>query len=396
MIQTRKLPLGLIVALIVTLGCLHPTKVSNQSPNKFLIYDGQIVYREEYSFQQYVEEYDIEFGMQQKVIMTVTVTNLGPYIVRFSQEIRFTILDAYQKVGETKYTPTSYAFRYRDAEDNSLAWFGDTDTHTTIFVRDVSKTTGMSVRSISPLGLRYVDAIAYYADIEVPHYPSFWYYLEFYPAQTHSSLYFENSTSASIGDHTLWGSVSEYINLTNRNTLIIIDEDIPDDAVEYEYKRYYDVLTGLQLGREWTYVTTTLENRHTRTLISQTVLDTIAPVIDLPNDLTFEAGTSDQMITWHPFDDHPATYSIRQDRVFVNAGVWNGSEISVDVNALSPGIYEFTCYVSDESGQLAMDSVRVTVSGGEEGDLIPIPGFSLIPSLLGLAALLWCTRRSKQ
>lgn len=366
------------------------------SPNDFAIYDGQIVYEEEYSFQQYIAEYDIRFGIELKVMMTVTVTNIGPDLVRFSQELRFLILDAYQQVGETTYTPKSFGFRYRDAEGFELASFGDTTTHTATIVRDVSKTTGMRIRSMTPLGLHYVDSMAYYDESDA--FVATWYTSEFWPAQTYSDQFFENSTLIHIGDHTRWGTVSDFTTIADRNSLLITDDEIPEEAIEYKLNHYFDVVSGLQLGREWTYVSSTIEQQHTRTLISQTVLDTIAPIINQPNDLAFEAGTPDQMITWRPFDPHPATYSIRlinPNNEFVDAGAWNGSELAVDVSTLRPGFYEFVCYVSDESGHLTMDSIQVTVSGENDGQT-PVPGFSLIPALLGLVALLWVTRHSKQ
>lgn len=187
--------------------------------------------------------------------------------------------------------------------------------------------------------------------------------------------------------------------MMGRRAFVATREDIPEDAMEYMDKVTYDVASGLLLGWELVYVTSDLDWRITGGLSSQTVLDTTTPIIDHPNDITFEEGSAGQKITWNPSDTRPDAYSIiRQDKVFVDAGLWNGSAITIDVSALSAGSYEFICYVNDESGQMAMDSVRVTVvvTDGESEEEGLIPGFSILPALLGLAVLFLTARRSKK
>lgn len=365
--------------------------------NKFVIYDGKIMYDLEFSLHINDTESDIEWEIRDKITEVVTVTSISPNTVRFSSEVTIKIINAYQIVGGTKYDPESYGFEYRDADNNLLEWFDDTDTHTATFVRDVSKTTGMVVRLENPMGLQYVDAIAYYdvsGGAPVTRYPHMYQI-----ALEHASMYCENSTSVRIGDHTMWRTVTNFTTMMDRRAFVAMMEDIPEDALEYMDKVTYDVASGLLLGWELVYRTSDLDWRITGGLSSQTVLDTTTPMIDHPIDLTFEVGSIGQIITWNPSDARPDAYSIiRQDKVFVDAGTWNGSAITIDVSALSAGTYEYTCYVNDESGQMAIDSVWVTVvvtdGESEEGGLIP--GFSILPALLGLAILFLATRRSKK
>jgi len=381
------------------------------------------VYETERTFQEYIEEYDIEWEMRTKFTEDTTVTNVGPDTVRFSKETTIKIISAYQKVEGTRYSPESYGFAYKDAEENILRWFNNTDTHTATFVRDVSKTTGMRVRTENPMGLTWVDTIAFY---DLPGgYGSIWDWWGFGTALTHSDLYCENASSADVGDHIMWGIASDFATILGRRAIVVTAKDIPAGTMEFVDKSYYDVTSGLLLEQEYVYVTSDVEHRETRTLTSQTVLDMIAPTIDNPNDLTFEEGSAGQRITWHPADAHPEAYNITKSVPLgeqlwmeerVEVGAWDGSEISIDVSVLSVGVYKYSCSVSDESGQSAMDSVQVTVveAQPETPETTPettseaviitetetiekeggfIPGFTTISTLLSLAVLIWWYRR---
>jgi len=131
--------------------------------NKFAIYDGKIVYEQDLSLYVTNTEPAAEWEIQNHITTVITVTSISSDIVRFSEEVTFNINDAYQIVGENTYTPESYGFRYKDAHDNILEEFDDTTVHTATFVRDVSKTTGMLVRIENPMGLEYLEAVAYYS-----------------------------------------------------------------------------------------------------------------------------------------------------------------------------------------------------------------------------------------
>lgn len=265
------------------------------------------------------------------------------------------------------------------------------------------------------------------------------YIFGFESALEHSYLYCENSTSVNVGDPAMRGTVSGFKTVMGRKAIIIaytrgVQED-PEDT--YMSEAYYDVASGLFLGSESfsDFPTAGWPRTSTRTsiILSQTVLDMTAPAIDHPNDLAFKEGGSDRQITWHPFDAYPAGYNITQDGKLVDAGSWDGSAITIDVSTLNFGVYEFICSVTDETGQSVQDSVKVSVQGiasettskpttttiilpptsettretiqpqvtvteketvtkePEDGGFIP--SFTLFPTLLGLASLLWFSRR---
>ncbi|TFH00844.1 MAG: hypothetical protein E4H14_19235, partial [Candidatus Thorarchaeota archaeon] len=94
------------------------------------------------------------------------------------------------------------------------------------------------------------------------------------------------------------------------------------------------------------------------------VWDIVIPSVDNPADVEYIEGESGNSITWSPSDDHPKNYTIyRNDTVIVSES-WNGSSITVEVDGLSYGLYNYTLVVTDMVGQTAIDEVLVTVVDG--------------------------------
>ena len=87
----------------------------------------------------------------------------------------------------------------------------------------------------------------------------------------------------------------------------------------------------------------------------------IRPYLDHPLDIEYTVGETGYMITWSPFDDFPALYEVLKDGASFDSGSWDGSEISVSVSGLLPGVYNYTLTVWDLSGNNASDTVFVTV-----------------------------------
>jgi hypothetical protein len=93
-----------------------------------------------------------------------------------------------------------------------------------------------------------------------------------------------------------------------------------------------------------------------------TVLDGTPPEIDSPADVEYEEGETGNSITWTPTDSHPASYTIYKDGVIHQSGDWNGSAITISVDGLSAGNYNYTLVVTDIGGNTATDTVMVTVT----------------------------------
>ena len=82
---------------------------------------------------------------------------------------------------------------------------------------------------------------------------------------------------------------------------------------------------------------------------------------DGPNNLVYVEGITANNITWHPFDNHPSSYTITMNGTQIEAGSWNRNSITISFEDLEPGNYTFVCTVFDEAGNSVSDSVLVHV-----------------------------------
>jgi hypothetical protein len=95
-----------------------------------------------------------------------------------------------------------------------------------------------------------------------------------------------------------------------------------------------------------------------------TVVDTISPVLDSPDDVEFTVGETGYTIDWDPTDIRPASFEVFVEGVRTFTGVWNASSehIVVELDGLSVGTYNYTCVVFDDAGNSVFDTVIVTVN----------------------------------
>lgn len=85
------------------------------------------------------------------------------------------------------------------------------------------------------------------------------------------------------------------------------------------------------------------------------------PDISRPVDVSYKFGTTGNQITWVVGDINPGTYEITVDGLLYKTGTWINGTISVDIDGLAIGIYEFIIFSYDVWGYLASDTVMVTV-----------------------------------
>lgn len=84
-----------------------------------------------------------------------------------------------------------------------------------------------------------------------------------------------------------------------------------------------------------------------------------------PEDIEYIFGQTGYNITWIFSEDDPDTYIIYRDDVLIESGAWDGSSITIAVDGLDPGLYEFEIYVNDTNGLPNVDTVFVTVLEGD-------------------------------
>jgi len=90
--------------------------------------------------------------------------------------------------------------------------------------------------------------------------------------------------------------------------------------------------------------------------------DANAPIIDNPPDIEYEYQETGSVIVWNATDPNPVNYTIYRNGVIVGSGGWNGSMISIGVDWLIPGTYEYTLTVFNIGGYSSSDTVIVTVT----------------------------------
>ncbi len=86
-----------------------------------------------------------------------------------------------------------------------------------------------------------------------------------------------------------------------------------------------------------------------------------APLLDSPADIQYEIGSEGHIISWSPFDSYPNSYVISRDGNAISSGGWTGGSISIQVDALQAGMYEYVLTVKDQAGNTASDTVTVIV-----------------------------------
>jgi parallel beta-helix repeat protein len=92
------------------------------------------------------------------------------------------------------------------------------------------------------------------------------------------------------------------------------------------------------------------------------ILDDVNPIVDSPADITYEVGTTGNVIVWSVSDDYPATFIVFTNDSTIAQGDWAGARISVSVDGLAVGEYRFQLTVTDGSGNTAEDFVNVIVT----------------------------------
>jgi len=85
------------------------------------------------------------------------------------------------------------------------------------------------------------------------------------------------------------------------------------------------------------------------------------PMIDHPPDVEYEIGTTGHSITWSPTTPIPYAYGIFLSGSLAEVEPWDGAPVSIIVDGLNSGVYNYTIVVYDYSMNWVGDTVLVTV-----------------------------------
>ena len=96
--------------------------------------------------------------------------------------------------------------------------------------------------------------------------------------------------------------------------------------------------------------------------------DTKAPLIDNPDDIPIEQDTKGS-ITWTVTETHPDKYWVLRNTTEVNStevvvtpeNYYNNSKLTVPINTSVLGVWNYTIFANDTSGNNASDQVKITV-----------------------------------
>ncbi|MGY5854107.1 MAG: hypothetical protein RTU92_11110 [Candidatus Thorarchaeota archaeon] len=102
-------------------------------------------------------------------------------------------------------------------------------------------------------------------------------------------------------------------------------------------------------------------------LVVVTVVDTTNPLINSPDDMSVTNTSTGNTLTWVASDAFPDAYVILMNATPYSSGDWDGSDVTLDLDALEVGAYFFTIRINDTSGNLVEDTVLVTVTQGGGG-----------------------------
>ena len=90
--------------------------------------------------------------------------------------------------------------------------------------------------------------------------------------------------------------------------------------------------------------------------------DIRAPVIEPVSDLSYEEGYTGYSINWTIEENNPLSYNLTLDGVPVMGGVWRGENISLEVDNLTVGSYDYNASFTDFFGQTSFAIITVTVT----------------------------------
>jgi parallel beta-helix repeat protein len=103
------------------------------------------------------------------------------------------------------------------------------------------------------------------------------------------------------------------------------------------------------------------------------VFDDTPPIMSSEADTTvFEDGT-DQTVTWEVSDLNPDAYEVRVDGEEDSTGTWTSGTLSLDLDGLSEGIYEYQVIIYDLDGNSDSDTILVEVIDDDTAPTIDSP-----------------------
>ena len=163
-------------------------------------------------------------------------------------------------------------------------------------------------------------------------------------------------------ESTIGHSISWFLSILNsssyrvyRNGSLVVDSGVWSGPITVS-------VDGLSLGtHNYTLVIFDTNGNSANDTVFVTVVEPVSPIIDSPDDIQYESGTTGNIITWSPSDLNPESYEILRNGTQIDSGLWGGSDIEISIDGLDLGIHNFALVVLDTSGNNASDTVMVSI-----------------------------------
>ncbi|UCH04767.1 MAG: hypothetical protein JSW05_01015, partial [Candidatus Thorarchaeota archaeon] len=89
--------------------------------------------------------------------------------------------------------------------------------------------------------------------------------------------------------------------------------------------------------------------------------DIRAPTIDSPASFSYEEGHTGYSLEWSAEDNNPLSHNLTRNGELLLEGIWRGENISIGVDGLSVGVYQYEVTFTDFFNQSSSAIVTVTV-----------------------------------
>ena len=189
---------------------------------------------------------------------------------------------------------------------------------------------------------------------------------------------YDNGT---IFDH---GIISSQI-IGNNNLLAYFDQNLAGREAGVQFSFAIPPEYGYQSGR-YQGLTLHFQVTITQVLRGGKVLYPTSLSISSPADITYVNGATGNSISWTITASSTGTkdYIIYRNGTIVTTGSWtSGSPVSITIDGLAVGVYNYTINAMDSSAGQVQDTVIVTVSAGiTDGYPVAVVGMIVVATIL--------------
>jgi hypothetical protein len=179
-------------------------------------------------------------------------------------------------------------------------------------------------------------------------------------------IFHDIQTSGSYAEGSSGNTLSWNFSDANPNSYVVYQDGVPtgDSGIWNSFEFITVNIDGLVKGSyNFTVSVTDLNGYEINNTIEVTVFDTTPPVfVTTPNQTIIE-GSSGNEIQWNATDNYPATYEVYQNGTpTLDSGSWtNTDNVTISIDGLEKGLYNFTIVVIDSSNNQATNTVFITV-----------------------------------